>query len=53
MGTGITQGINDITIYAEKKCYRNFTDFGKKFSIKKVSIIMVIIVIYLLMVGKN
>ena len=31
MGTGLTQGINDITIYAEKNFYRNFTDFGKKF----------------------
>ena len=31
MGTGLTQGINDTTIYAEKIFYRNFTDFGKKF----------------------
>ena len=31
LGTGLTQGINDTTIYAEKKFYRNFTDFGKKF----------------------
>ena len=31
MGTGVTQGINDTTIYAEKNFYRNFTDFGKKF----------------------
>ena len=31
MGTGLTQGINDITTYAEKNVYRNFTDFGKKF----------------------
>ena len=31
MGTGLTQGINDSTIYAEKNFYRNFTDFGKKF----------------------
>ena len=31
MGTGLTQGINDTTICAEKKLYRNFTDFGKKF----------------------
>ena len=29
MGTGLTQGINDTTIYAEKTFYRNFTDFGK------------------------
>ena len=29
MGTGLTQGINDTTIYAEKNFYRNFTDFGK------------------------
>ena len=31
MGTGLMQGINDFTIYAEKNFYRNFTDFGKKF----------------------
>ena len=31
MGTGLTQGINDTTIYAEKNFYRNFTDFGKNF----------------------
>ena len=31
MGTGLTQGINDTTIYAEKNFYRNFTDSGKKF----------------------
>ena len=31
MGTGLTQGINDTTIYAEKNFYRNFTDFGKTF----------------------
>ena len=31
MGTGLTQGIKDTTIYAEKNFYRNFTDFGKKF----------------------
>ena len=31
MDTGLTQGINDTTIYAEKNFYRNFTDFGKKF----------------------
>ena len=31
MGTGLTQGINDTTIYAEKNFYRNFTDFGKQF----------------------
>ena len=30
MGTGLTQGINDTTIYAEKNFYRNFTDSGKK-----------------------
>ena len=30
MVTGLTQGINDTTIYAEKNFYRNFTDFGKK-----------------------
>ena len=31
LGTCLTQGINDTTIYAEKNFYRNFTDFGKKF----------------------
>ena len=31
MGTGLTQGINDTTIYAKKNFYRNFTDFGTKF----------------------
>ena len=31
MSTGLTQGINDTTIYAEKNFYRNFTGFGKKF----------------------
>ena len=30
MGTGLTQSINDTTIYAEKNFYRNFTDFGKR-----------------------
>ena len=34
MGTGLTQGINDTTIYAEKNFYRNFTDFCKKIYIK-------------------
>ena len=34
MGTGLTQGINDTTIYAEKNFYRNFTDFGKKIYVK-------------------
>ena len=31
MGTGLTQGIHNTTIYAEKNFYRNFTDFSKKF----------------------
>ena len=31
MGMGLTQGIHDTTIYAEKNFYRNFTNFGKKF----------------------
>ena len=31
MGTGLTQGINDTTIYVEKNFYRNFTNFSKKF----------------------
>ena len=34
MGTGLTQGIHDTTIYAEKNFYRNFTDLGKKICIK-------------------
>ena len=29
-GTGLTQGINDTTLYAEKNFYRNFTNFCKK-----------------------
>ena len=28
MGTGLTQSINDTTIYAEKNFYRKFTDFA-------------------------
>ena len=31
MGEGLTQGINDTTIYVEKNYYRNFTDPGKTF----------------------
>ena len=31
MDEGLTQGINDTTIYVEKNYYRNFTDPGKKF----------------------
>ena len=31
IGTDLTQGIHDTTLYAEKNFYRNFTDFGKKF----------------------
>ena len=31
MGEAFVQGVNDTTIYAEKKFYRNFTDAGKKF----------------------
>ena len=34
MGTGLTQGINDTTIYAEKNFYRNFTGSGKKFVLR-------------------
>ena len=30
-GEAFVQGINDTTIYAEKKFYKNFTDLGKKF----------------------
>ena len=31
MGDGLTQVINDTTLYAEKKYFRNFTEIGKKF----------------------
>ena len=31
MGGGLTQGINDTKLYAEKNYWRNFTDPGKKF----------------------
>ena len=31
MGEAFVQGVNDTTIYTEKKFYRNFTDAGKKF----------------------
>ena len=34
MGELFVQGINDTTIYVEKKFYRNFTDPGKKICIK-------------------
>ena len=30
MGTGLTQGIHDTTIFAEKNFYKNFTDPSKK-----------------------
>ena len=33
MGDGLMQGINDTTLYPEKKYWRNFTDPGKKFII--------------------
>ena len=33
MGTGLTQGIHDTTLYAENNFYRNFTDPGKKFMV--------------------
>ena len=33
MGDGLTQGIHETTIYAEKNYWRNFTDPGKKFII--------------------
>ena len=31
MSIGLTQGIHNTTLYAEKNFYRNFTDLGKKF----------------------
>ena len=33
MGDGLTQGINNTTLYVEKNYWRNFTDPGKKFII--------------------
>ena len=48
MGDGITQGIHDTTLYAEKKYFRNFAETFSKFCI-----IMTMIVIYLLTVDKN
>ena len=33
MGDGLTQGIHETAIYAEKNYWRNFTDPGKKFII--------------------
>ena len=33
IGDGLTQGINDTTLYEEKNYWRNFTDPGKKFII--------------------
>ena len=32
-GEGLTQGINDTTIYAEKNYYKNFTEHGEKFAL--------------------
>ena len=34
MGTGLTQGIHNITLYVENNFYRNFTDVGKKFMLR-------------------
>ena len=31
MGDGLTQGINDTTLYAEKKYFRNFTETYSRF----------------------
>ena len=33
MGDGLTQGINDTTIYVEKKYFRNFTEPDVKFAL--------------------
>ena len=33
MGTGLTQGIHDTTLYAEKNFYRTFTDLSQKFMV--------------------
>ena len=32
MGDGLTQGINDTTLYVEKKYFRNFTESNVKFN---------------------
>ena len=34
MGTGLTQGIHDTMLYAEKNFYRNFIDLGKRFMLR-------------------
>ena len=34
IGSGLTQGIHDTTLYAEKNFYRNFKDLGKNFFAK-------------------
>ena len=34
MGDGLTQGINDTALYAEKKYFRNFTEPGVKFVLR-------------------
>ena len=34
MGDGLTQGINDTTLYVEKNYWRKFIDPGKKFILK-------------------
>ena len=34
MGDGLTQGINDTTLYVEKNYWRNFTDPGKNFALR-------------------
>ena len=51
MGTGLTQGIHDTKLYAEKNFYRNFRGPGKKIVLSLRYNVM--IVIYLIMVDKN
>ena len=43
MGTGLTQGIHDTTLYAEENFYRNSTDPGKKFMLSLHYNVMIVI----------
>ena len=52
MGDGLKQGINDTTIYVEKKYFRNFTEPDVKF-VLGLHYNFMMIVIYLLTVDKN
>ena len=43
MGTGLTQGIHDTTLYAEENFYRNSTDPGKKIMLSLHYNVMIVI----------